>query len=210
MIRSYRELDDSHIDALCELGSIGAGNAATALSNMLSDTVRISVPSVILLGYSDIINMVGDPEDTRVTVMIRFDGDVQGVVLFVIGCDEARDIADLLIENISGECSAADTSAISDMQLSAIKETGNIVGSSYLGAVSAMTGFNINISVPQAAVDMVGASMSAAMSEFSAGNDGMFLIDGIFLADARRLDSHVILFADVPSLNSILDRLGAG
>ncbi|MCL1896912.1 MAG: chemotaxis protein CheC, partial [Clostridiales bacterium] len=184
MVRAYGELGARHIDALGELGNVGAGNAATSLSGLIGDTVRISVPVVTVLGYDDAIRMIGDPEQTAVTVMIGFSGDIRGVVLFIIGIEDAKGIADELIEGAGGDGAGSGNITISDMQLSAVKEIGNIIGSSYLGAVASMAGLDIDIFVPQASADMVGASMGVAMSGFSAGNDGILLIDGNFLTEA--------------------------
>jgi len=202
-------LDATQIDVLRELGNIGAGNAATSLSVMLDEGVGISVPQVKILDYDGVIRVVGDPEDLGVAIMIQFGGDVKGIVLFVLSHDDAMNIGELLVgENFQAEEGSDGAAALSDMKLSTIKEIGNILGCSYLGSIGTMTGLNFEISVPYVAIDMVGAILSAPLLLFSIDNSKILLVEESFLTESRSMKSHVILFADIASLNSILSRLG--
>ena len=209
MIKTYGELDDVQIDVLRELGNIGAGNAATSLSVMLDEGVGISVPEVKILDYDGVIRTVGDPEDLGVAIMIQYGGEVRGIVLFILNYDDATSIGELLVgSHGSGEENADEDPMKSEMRLSMIKEIGNILGCSYLGSISTMTGLNFEVSVPYVAIDMVGAILSAPLLLFSIDNSKILLIEESFVTDSRSMKSHVILFADIPSLNTILDRLG--
>ena len=220
MIGPYGELDDRQIDALREMGNIGAGNAATSLSEMAGDTVLIGVPNVMVSGREGAASLAGGPAGTCVAVTIGFDGDLRGALLFIIGCEDAKGLAGLFAEGLGlgegvgdaeglGDGDGGCPGAISEMQLSAIVETGNIVGSSYLCTVAALTGFRLAVSTPQVSIDEAGASLGAAISGFSPGNDVILIIDGGFQADTRRLGARVALFMDAPSLGRALDRLGA-
>ena len=204
MINSYGELGEKHIDVLCEIGNIGAGNAATSLSVMIDEGVSITVPQVKILDYDGVIRTVGDPEELGIAIMIKYVGDVRGIVLFLLGYKDAKGFADMLI----GDIGADPQEGLSDMMISTIKEIGNILGSSYLGSISTLTGLQYDISVPYVSIDMVGAIMSAPMLEFSVDNSKILLIEEGFSTDTRSLKSHVILFADIPSLNKILTQLG--
>ena len=204
MITSYGELGEQHIDVLCEIGNIGAGNAATSLSVMIDEGVNISVPQVRLLDYDSVIRAVGDPEDLGIAIMIKYSGDVRGIVLFLLGYEDAKGFADILIQ----DAGADSQEGLSEMMISTIKEIGNILGSSYLGSISTLTGLNYDISIPYVSIDMVGAIMSAPMLEFSVDNSKILMIEESFSTGTRSLKSHVILFADIPSLNKILTTLG--
>ena len=204
MINSYGELDDRHIDVLREIGNIGAGNAATSLSMMIDEGVRISVPEVMILDYDGVIRAVGDPEDLGIAIMIKYAGDARGIVLFMLGYKDAKGIAEILIGGEEGE----NGKGLSDMTVSTIKEIGNILGSAFLGSISMMTGLTIDISIPYVSIDMVGAIMTTPMLEFSIDNSKIMLIEGSFVTDSRSFKSHVVLFADIPSLNLIMSKLG--
>ena len=209
MIKSYGELDAIQIDVLRELGNIGAGNAATSLSVMLDEGVGISVPEVKILDYNGVVRVVGDPEELGVAIMIQFGGDVRGIVLFVLNHDDAMNIGELLAgEAMRADGSVPEPTIMSDMKLSTIKEIGNILGCSYLGSIGTMTGLSFEISVPYVAIDMVGAILSAPLLLFSIDNSKILLIEESFLTESHKVKSHVILFADIASLNTILNRLG--
>jgi len=204
VINSYGDLGAMHIDLLCEIGNIGAGNAATSLSVLIDEGVGITVPNVKLLDYDSVIRAVGDPQELAIAIMIKYEGDIRGIVLFILGYEDAKGFADMLIHDVGmdGE------DGLSEMTISTIKEIGNILGSSYLGSISTLTGLEYDISVPYVSIDMVGAIMSAPMLEYSVDNDKILLIEEGFSTDMHSLKSHVILFADIPSLNKILTSLG--
>ena len=205
MISSYGELNEKHLDVLSELGNIGAGNAATSLSAMIDGEVGVSVPSVKILSYEEAIRSVGDPESLGLAVMIRYSGEVQGIMLFLLEYEDAKGIAERMME----EAGKSDNSVgLSDMKISTIMEIGNILGSSYLGSISALTGLDLAVSVPYICIDMIGAIMSAPMLEYSVDNSRILLVDEGVSIDESCLMSHVILLADIPSLNKILSRLG--
>lgn len=204
MIHSYVELGDTHKDVLCEIGNIGAGNAATSLSAMIEGGVGISVPRVMVLDYDSAVRAVGNPEELGIAIMIRYSGDVSGIVLFMLGHEDAKGIAEMLMSGGSEGL----TEDLSDMKVSSIKEIGNILGSAYIGSISTLTGLRLGISVPYVSIGMLGAIMSVPMIEFAIDNSKIMMVDETFIIGTHRLLSHVILFADVPSLNLILSRLG--
>ncbi|MDR3305090.1 MAG: chemotaxis protein CheC [Clostridiales Family XIII bacterium] len=203
MINSYGELSDTHIDVLREIGNIGAGNAATSLSVLLDESVNISIPRVVIEDYNGVVQTIGATEELAIAILINFSGDVRGMVLFLLAFDDAKEIAQMLVGVEEG-----DDIGLSEMKISAIKEIGNILGSAYLGSIGTLTGLTFDISVPYAAIDMVGALMSAPMVEFSVDNTKILFIEESFSMETKSLRSHVILFADIPSLNKIMEKLG--
>ena len=206
-IRYYEDLSELHMDVLREIGNIGAGNAATSLSVMLDEGVGISVPQVKILDYDGVVRTVGDPEDLGIAIMIQYGGDVRGIVLFILNHDDAINIGEMLIGDMNPENKGAENE-LTDMRVSMVKEIGNILGCSYLGSIATMTGLNFEISVPYVAIDMVGAILSAPLLLFSIDNNKIMLIEESFMTDSRSMKSHVVLFADIPSLNTILTKLG--
>jgi chemotaxis protein CheC len=203
VINSYNELKENHIDVLREIGNIGAGNAATSLSVLLDESVTISVPDVRVEGYDEVVRAIGDPEDLSIAILVNFHGDVRGTVLFILSFDDAKAITQMLVgvEN-------NDDTILSEMKISMIKEFGNILGSSYIGSIASLTGLKFDISVPYAAIDMLGALLAAPVTEFGAFDSKIMFIEETFSTEERKLNSHVILFADMPSLNTIMTRLG--
>ena len=202
MVNSYDELNDIQIDVLREIGNIGAGNAATALATILDEKVEISLPNVRITGFDQAVDALGGAETMTVGVLVNFSGEANGMIMFLLNMEDANGITEILIGKNE------DDTELSDLKLSAIKEIGNILGSSYLNSIAALTGLSINISIPYLAIDMVGAIMSVPMIEFSAVGNKVMFIEESFSGASRHLKSNIIMFADIETLTIIMKRLG--
>lgn len=203
MINYYEELNESHIDVLREIGNIGAGNAATSLGVLLDETVSIAIPEVRVEDYDTVVNSIGGAEKMVVAVLINFSGDANGMIMFALDMDDAISITDILV---GSEDNPDD--GLSEMKISAIKEIGNILGSSFLGSIAAMTGMTIDISIPYVAVDMAGSILSTPVIQFGAVDDKVMFIEESFNTESRQLKSNIILFAEISTIEDILSRMG--
>ncbi|HSN59082.1 MAG TPA: chemotaxis protein CheC, partial [Clostridiaceae bacterium] len=131
---AYEKLSATALDALQEVGNIGSGNAATALSELLKMKVDMRVPSINIIPFDDIFTSIGGDE-VVVGVVVRVLGDIQGNILFVFEKDEAL----YIIEALTGK----KDEYVTEVGYSVIAEVGNIVASSYLDAISKFTGINV-------------------------------------------------------------------
>jgi chemotaxis protein CheC len=211
---SYKEISDAHLDALRELGNIGAGNAATSLGVLLDEDVSIGIPEVRVEDFSDVVRDIGGPEEMCVAVLVNFTGDISGIILFILSIDDANGITGIIASGKEDGASGAselseisDLSDMSDIKLSGIKELGNILGSSYLGSIAALTGTHIELSVPQVAIDMAGAILTAPVSEYGVADNKVMFIEESFSTRERRFRGHVIMFTDIITLRDIVKRL---
>ncbi len=201
MFENYDELNEMQIDMLREIGNIGAGNAATALATILDEKVDMSVPSVRITGFDEAVANLGGAEKMTVAVLINFSGDANGMIMFLLNVEDAQSIMTILV----GE---DDQEGLSEMKISGIKEIGNILSSSYVNAISALTGLTIEVSVPYVAIDMVGALMSVPIIEFGAIGDKLMFIEENFLGETNDLKSNMIMFAEINTLKTIMQKLG--
>jgi chemotaxis protein CheC len=192
-----------HIDVLREIGNIGAGNAATSLGMILNAEVGIQLPKVQITDFDSTVEALGGAEAMAVGVLLNFSGEANGMIMFLLQMEDAENITSILVqEDESGEA------GLSEIKLSAIKEIGNILGSAYVNSIAQLTGLRIDISVPYIAIDMAGAILSVPIIEFGAvGDKVMFIEEGFFTAE-KQLDSDVVMFADVNTLQRIMGRLG--
>lgn len=203
MIKHYDELNETHIDVLREIGNIGAGNAATSLGVLIDETVSITLPNVRIEDYDAVVNTVGGAEKMVVSVLIHFEGDANGIIMFLLDMDDAKNITEILVgkEDDSEE-------GLSELKLSAVKEIGNILGSAYLGSIASLTNMSIDISIPYVAVDMAGSILSTPVIQFGAIDDKVMFIEESFKTESRELKSNVILFAEIETVKNILSRMG--
>lgn len=205
MLNNYDELNDIQLDVLREIGNIGAGNAATALATILDEKVEITLPKVRITDFNTAVNALGGAETMTVGVLVNFDGEARGMVMFLLNMEDAKAIMSILIQEDDEE---DPDGPLSELKLSAIKEIGNILGSSYINSISTLTGLNIRISIPYIAIDMAGALMSVPIIEFGSVGDKVMFVEECFMAEEDKLSSNIILFAEIETLKIIMERLG--
>lgn len=194
-------LNDMQYDVLKELGNIGAGNATTALSTMLSIRMDMSVPNVALLKFNEISTFVG-PEDAPVVgILLGLDGDISGMMMFLFDMNSARHLVNKLMMDESNT-----SLEFNEMELSALNEIGNIVGGSYLTAMSTMTNMRIESSVPSMTIDMLGALLNVPAVEYAKYGDKILLIQSKF--GEHDISGYFLLIPELESYAKILSCFG--
>ncbi|MDE7333716.1 MAG: chemotaxis protein CheC [Lachnospiraceae bacterium] len=205
---SMEQLTGQYFDVLKELGNIGAGNATTALSQMIGCKVDMSVPQVQLLEFKDLGGIVGGDDQIMVSIYLEVAGDIDGSMMFILSKTAAAHLVNKLMCGMLGiDEDTAEDCNFGDMEISAIKEVGNVITGAYLNALSALTTLKIYPSVPQIGIDMAGALLSVPAVEFGIYGDNILLIQTQF-SDDIELEGYFILVPDMESYEKILTALG--
>lgn len=197
-------LGERELDALREIGNIGAGTAATALSQMIGQAVGIGIPRVELLPVEDVPAAVGAGEDLVAAVFLQVVGDAPGHMLVVMRDEAARGLVDQLMGGMGG----GEGAAFTEIELSALQEVGNVLTSAYLGALAQLTGLHLEPTPPAVGVDMGGALVSAAITEIAVTASTALLIDSGFSAPGIASVGDVLFLPTPDALSSVLERLG--
>ena len=180
MTPRYTELQ---LDALRELANIASGNAATSLAQMLGREVDLNVPRVLALPLADAVEACGSPEEATVSVVIPLEGDVTGVVLLLIEPEGAEALCKLL-----------GVDAWDEIGESALREIGNILGTSCLNALASMTGLHLEPRPPHLTTDMLGAIVSSLALSQTASTEFVLVLDSeLAIADEPCSISFVLL-----------------
>jgi len=195
-------VDNMFFDVLREIGNIGAGNAATSLAQMLQTKVDISVPKIELLEFREVGEAMGGEELLVAGIYLRIEGDLNGSIMFLMEEKSAHE----LVARLMG-AQTHDEHSFSEMELSALKEIGNIITGAYLNSLSTLTNMRITPSVPDLCVDMAGAILSVPAIEFGEMGDKMLMIETTF-TDFSTIDGYFVLVPDLPSYNKMLSALG--
>lgn len=203
MLNDYNDLTPVAIDCLKEIGNIGSGSAASALSSMLGKAVSMRVPDVRVMDYQQVIDTMGGPEKVITGILVRLCGDIKGMIMFLLEDSFAKVVLSTFLQ-------AEDVKVISlgETEMSAIKEMGNIMAGSYLQALSQLTRLTIDMSVPSMTVDMLGAIMSVPIIEFAEVGDRVLFIDDGFVIDGVDIKSNIILIPEMESLSTLMEKLG--
>lgn len=203
MIKNYDQLTSLEIDTLREIGSIGTGNAATALSQMMNRPVRITLPEVRIMGYDEAIEWIGGPEEVTAGVLVKLSGDVGGIMLSV----QKLELVNVVLESMLG-ASICSYEGLTELERSAMIEIGNIMISTFINAMSGLADLSIKLTVPAFAVDMQGAILTVPMAEYGGMSDYLMAIGGNFVCDGKEVPCHLLLSPDLRSLDFLLRKLG--
>ncbi len=198
-----------HLDVLKEIGNIGAGNAATALSTVLQQPINMHVPSVEIVSFEEMFALAGGPEKVVAGVYLRIQGDITGTMFFVLPLESAN----RYIQNLMNDPTYTLTNKENDkIGQSALQELGNILSGSYLSSLSDFTQLNIQPTVPSLNIDMVGAIISFGLVELSHYSDEVIVINTQIEQPSEQGASqyvgHFFLLPDPPSYQTIFQSLG--
>lgn len=196
-------IDNMHFDVLKEIGNIGAGNATTALSQMINTKVDMKVPTVELLEFRDLPDVVGGAETIVVGILLTIDGDIDGMMMFMLEEDSAHHLVDMIVGKKTDG-----SNEFSEMDLSALNEIGNIIAGAYLSSLSALTNMRISASVPYMSIDMSGAILSVPAIEFGKIGDKALVIQSQFCEDDDEVNGYFILIPTLESYGKIMNSLG--
>jgi len=191
-----------HLDILKELGNIGAGNAATSLSQLLNQRVDMNVPDVKLLELKDVPYILGgaDVPVMGVTVLVEGDADAQILLLFT------KESSERLIENIVAGFSPSDISQ--EIRQSVLLEVGNIVGTTFLNALGSFTNMTFIPTVPGIANDMAGAILDSVLVTGADGNNIILIVIAEFAVKGEVIDGYLLFVPSPSSLEKIFNALG--
>ena len=203
MSANIGELSSFQLDVLKEIGNIGAGNAATALAELLADGVSMSVPELTIADANEVVSILGGPENPVVGILLTMSIDVKGIIMLVF---EEKFLNTVLRTLLGKEIESL--AAMSELDRSVFMEIGNIMSSTYLNALSMLTGLSIDISTPDLCADMAGAIMSYPASLFGMRGDKVLIIKEDFIGQ-ERITSHLVMLPDEDSLDIIFKSLGA-
>jgi chemotaxis protein CheC len=199
----FKDLADFQMDVLKEVGNIGAGHAATALSNLLDKPVDMLVPKVLLLPFEEICESVGGAETVVLAIFLRVEGDAPGNMFFILNMESAKKMLRHLvgIDEMQEE-------EYSELEISALNEIGNILAGSYLSSLADFTQLHMSPTVPSLAIDMAGAILSYGLLQFGQMGDQALLIDTKFLEGENEVQGHFFLIPDPESFGKIFKALG--
>jgi chemotaxis protein CheC len=203
-MEDVRDLKESQLDAMREVANIGAGHAATALSQMTNRTIMITVPRVNIRPLEEACDSVGKPDEVTAAILMHMMGDLTGRALLLFPQRAARTLCDFLMRREVGT-----TQEFGEMEQSALKEAGNILASAYLNALSDFMGMMLVPSVPSLVIDLSGAVLTSAHLNFGQDRDYAFCVETSFRLEgaAEPLGGHFLLLPDMASLRSIFDAI---
>ncbi|MGE5455320.1 MAG: chemotaxis protein CheC [Methylocystaceae bacterium] len=203
MIEDFAELSHIQIDALKEIGNIGAGNAATALALMINTKIDMTVPKISILPFNEVPNLVGGPDMPVTAIFLMVHGDAAANILFMLPLTSAGILVDMVMGQPPGTAVS-----FNDIEKSALMEIGNILAATYLNAMASYTNLLLRPSVPALAFDMAGAVLDVVLAELGQVGDHVLLLETDFKKGEQEVVGHFFLLPEPGALDLILAALG--
>ena len=174
------QMDATELDVLTEFGTIGAGNATTALSVLLNSKLTMKMPKVSFMNLDEFVESIGGAENVIAGVMSNISGEIEGFVLFALAIEDAH----RLVNRLMG------------LELSSI------------ASLETLTGIRMRPSNPMLAIDMAGAILSFPAVVNSRERDEVLRIESQFEGEDLSIEGHIMMIADSESYNTIRKKLG--
>jgi chemotaxis protein CheC len=199
-----RDLGPRQLDGLREIANIGAGHAATALSQLVSERVMVSVPEIQIVRLEDVPELMGEPDQVISAVMMKLLGDVTGRTVQIF----PERTASALVGLLTGRSRLQFPDQFGELEQSALKEVSNIIVAAYVNALAEFMGMMLIISVPALAIDTAAAVLTT--SYLNSGQDGDFVFainTNLSVGNASEFRAHFLLLPDDASLKVMLQAL---
>jgi len=163
----------------------------------------MDVPKVTFLEFKDVSTSIGPADDMIIGILVSISGDINGMVMFLLGLDSARTILNYFYEipKKPGE-------DFNELDVGSLQEVGNILISSYISALGTLINKRIIPAVPIVAIDMAAAILSVPAIEFSKMADGVLHIETVFNSGTDQVSGYFLLIPDLESFNTIMRSLG--
>ena len=202
-LKSFSDINEIHIDVLREIANIGSGNAASSLSRMLGHMVNIAIPDIGIQGFNEACDVLGGPEAVMVGTLLMLSGGISGMMMYLLPIEVVCDLVNMLMFT-----DIKSYEEIDDMGYSVINEVSNIMSASFVTAIAEMTDLMIDISPPEAALDMLGSIMSVPSIYFAKMSDTLLLIQNELEIEGKKTSASVLLMPDMESLVKLMNSLG--
>jgi len=211
---NLQSLNELQLDVFREIGNIGSSSAAIALSKIVDRKITLSLPKVEILKFNEITRVIGGEETEVLGILLPMRGDLNGHIMFIIGLQQAHDLVSLLLSRMLHMAQKPAVQkptalgAFTEMEMSALQEISNIMISSYISAISTMTGLKVLPAVPQICMDMAAAILSIMVIEYGKVGDHVLYMASEFTQNNVKIGGDFFLVPDMQSLEKLLSALG--
>ena len=188
-------LDDFYVDAVAEVLNVGMGSAAAALSEMINDEIKLSVPGVEFVSRLEATQIIGSKAKTDVSgVHQHFQGAFDGDAMLLFPEEQSLELVRAVLQH--DDLSLQD---LTDMEQEAMTEIGNVILNACLCSMADMFGKEMLGDIPE----FVQGSLAQVFS-----TDGVLehteaivlLLNMDFAVDKKNIQGYVTFLMDVDSV----------
>lgn len=197
-------LSRSEMARLHDMVTLAVRNVSRGMTEMFGASVSVEAAHVRMAPLAEASNIAGNPEAEVVGLYLAGEGRIRAHLLLMLPLATALSLCDVLLEEPPGT-----TAELGEMEVSALGEVGNIVGSYFLNSLSEQSGLRMDITPPGVLRDMAGAAVNVALFEVAMHTDEAVVIDADFQYQERHLPAWFLAFAEPANLRLMLTGKGA-
>ena len=205
-------LSPEQVDFLAEMMNIGAGNAATALTQALQCSVALVIPRVFVTTDVQELSILDSPSLPVVCARMSMVGDASGALFFIVPEKQKNDLIRLaeqaMMESSQSRRAGSTNQESDDLKLSVIAEIGNIVAGVYLTAVHDFCKLNIYHTVPTIATDMIQALLDESLVRLSRQVQHIIVVENEFMVGEKRIRTFLVMIPSMESVNILVNSIG--
>jgi chemotaxis protein CheC len=203
-VTDYSKINSVQLDALREIGNIGAGHAATSLSGMINQKVMIDVCRADLMNVTDMGRIFNQVQGDILDIQLGFSGRIKGSIHYVMSKEGALDFMDMFKagpDSIDKKSTAID--------LTDLNERGSRLLTAYLNAISDLAQFSLVAASPAARYAHVVSCASEILSkQHDAAHKMVFCIETAFIAVGKKVTVYFLFLTDQQGFELIFKHLG--
>lgn len=199
----FSQLSEEQLRDLREMSKIGMDHAAIALSQLMKKDIHLKIPHIQTMDVAHVPEFLGGTQLKVVGVYLQILGDARGNIMMVFTRENAIRLLDNLLSRDKPR-----GALLSELEVSALKEVGNILASAYLNALGERLKMTLIPSVPVLSFDMAGTVLDFVLSEQGETGDLSFMIETKFSEDGDTFNGHFFLLPDHASIDVILNKIG--
>ena len=196
-------LSEEQVDFLTEMMNMGAGNAATALSQMLECEVDVKIPAVYVVPPPKVLSILDDPSLPVTCVRMGMVGDVAGDMFFMVPDEQKTNLIRLMERGTPGPKKKGP-----DVDLSALAEIGNILAGVYLTAIHDLCKLDIYHTVPTLAMDMIQSLLDESLITLGSQAQTMILVENEFIVEEKHIRTFLLMIPSAESVKTLVDSIG--
>ena len=200
---TYDNLNEVQLDALKEIGNIGAGNACTALSVLLGEPVDMTIPNLQFLDFDKTAEALGGKNHVVLGIKINITDDLSGMMFHIVQKPFAEKIINTYYKRELNSFEELD-----EMDSSVMNEMGNITSGVYANSIASLTGLQVNITIPEQCCNTVDEILKIPQNSYSKLGERVLLVDEKYVIAGTEISSNMIMILEEESLRILFEKIG--
>ena len=195
----FENVGSFELDALKELGNMGAGHAATSLSKLLGKYIDMSVPEVKTAKISELDKIINVTEFVGGTLarLNNQEGEEVGYLYVVFPKDSSLRLIEMLVG----------TDSLGELEISALVEVGNILSSSFCNAIADFLGIVLIPGIPDLKIGKFSDIIDHAVKDIREKSSYMIVFENKLKELEGAIDVYLILIPSITFFEKLIDIL---